>query len=226
MSSISAASLEVRGVHVRLGDHGALVDASATFDRGTHTVIAGPNGAGKSTLLEVLAGVRSPDAGERRAPPRVIAYVPQRAAVPDRLPVTVRDVVAMGAWRRAGPWRRITGRQRGAIDAAMERLDIAALARRPFAELSGGQRQRTLLAQGLAVAADVLLLDEPTTGLDDAASRRIRDVLTEEAARGAAVICASHDPGILAEADRVLWMADGRISAPRPPRDPAPLRAE
>lgn len=177
---------------------------------GMLTVIVGPNGAGKSTLLEVIAGTRDLSSGTRRVRGHV-AFVPQRAAIPPRLPVSVRDVVSVGAWGRLGLWRRMDSSARGAVARAMERLDIVTLARHPFASLSGGQQQRALLAQGLARDADLLLLDEPTTGLDTASSLRIPTVLREEAARGAAVVCVSHDPAVIEDADRVIRLHDGRV---------------
>jgi zinc/manganese transport system ATP-binding protein len=123
--------------------------------------------------------------------------------VPDHLPVTVRDVVTVGAWGRAGV--------RVAVDDAMDRLGVASLAAQPLGALSGGQRQRTLLAQGLARGARLLLLDEPTTGLDAASGERIRAILRSEADRGVAVACVSHDPAVLADADRVVRLEDGRV---------------
>ncbi|MFJ4253880.1 zinc ABC transporter ATP-binding protein AztA [Microbacterium sp. NPDC090003] len=174
--------------------------------------IAGPNGAGKSTLLEVLAGTRSPRRGQRSVS-GAVAFVPQRAAIPPRLPVTVRDVVAVGVWGRLGPWRRVDGEARAAVARSLSRMEIADLASSPYASLSGGQQQRTLLAQGLARQADLLLLDEPTTGLDAESSLRIRSVLREEADRGVAVVCVSHDGALLGEADRVVRLEAGRVVA-------------
>ncbi|WP_317231072.1 AAA family ATPase, partial [Clavibacter sp. MX14-G9D] len=83
---------------------------------------------------------------------------------------------------------------------------------RGFAALSGGQRQRALLAQGLARGAGLLLLDEPTTGLDAASAERIRAIMRSEADRGVAVVCASHDPAVLADADRVVRLEDGLVA--------------
>jgi zinc/manganese transport system ATP-binding protein len=100
---------------------------------------------------------------------------------------------------------------RASVRDALERLDIAELTGMPFADLSGGQRQRTLLAQGVARRADLLLLDEPTTGLDAASGQRIRAVMREETMRGVAVACVSHDPEVLAAADEVVRLEDGRI---------------
>ncbi len=186
-----------------------LHDVDLVVRRGEFAVIAGPNGAGKSTLLEAVAGTTPLRSGERMLH-AAVAFVPQRAAVSARLPVSVRDVVTVGTWGR-GERRPPRAEMRARVDLALARLDIAALASRSFATLSGGQQQRTLLAQGLARAADLLLLDEPTTGLDADSGRRIRSVLREEAARGAAVVCVSHDAAVLDDADRVIRVLDGRV---------------
>jgi zinc/manganese transport system ATP-binding protein len=199
----------LRAVHVDFGGREALCHVDLDIAPGAITVIAGPNGAGKSTLIEVIAGTRPPSSGERLAR-GAIAFVPQRATASDRLPVSVRDVVAVGTWGALGPWRR-TDAARAAIDEALRRLAIEGLSQHPFVSLSGGQRQRALLAQGLARSADLLLLDEPTTGLDAESGRLIRAALRSEAARGAAVVCVSHDPEVLAAADLVVRMESGRI---------------
>ncbi|KZC94348.1 MULTISPECIES: zinc ABC transporter ATP-binding protein AztA [Clavibacter] len=203
-------AVALRGIRVDFGDRRALDGVDLDLLPGTLTVIAGPNGAGKSTLLEVVAGTRAPAAGTRSAADRA-AFVPQRAAVSDRLPVTVRDVVTVGAWGRSGRWRRLDADARRAVDDALDRLGLIPLASQGFAALSGGQRQRALLAQGLARGADLLLLDEPTTGLDAASAARIRAIMRAEADRGIAVVAVSHDPAVLAEADRVVRLEDGRV---------------
>ncbi|MFS0853397.1 zinc ABC transporter ATP-binding protein AztA [Microbacterium sp. 179-I 3D4 NHS] len=205
----------LRRARVSFGGHDALVDIDLDVHGGRIAVIVGSNGAGKSTLLEALAGTRDLDAGSREAASS-LAVVPQTAAVSSRLPVCVRDVVAVGAWGRRGAWRRLDAEARGAIGEAMRRMDVDDLAAASFAALSGGQRQRTLLAQGLARGADLLLLDEPTTGLDAASAERIREVMKAEAAKGVAVVCVSHDPAVIADADEVIRLADGRRVDPRP----------
>ncbi|MFW6775034.1 zinc ABC transporter ATP-binding protein AztA [Nocardioides sp. CPCC 205120] len=200
----------LRDVRVDFGTRTAVRDVDLDVPAASVTVVAGPNGAGKSTLLEVVAGTRPPTSGTRWAM-AAVAFVPQRAAVPDRLPITVRDVVSVGAWGRRGPWRRLDPAARAAVDESMERMEVTDLARKPFFALSGGQRQRTLLAQGLACGADLLLLDEPTTGLDSDSGERIRAVVRAEAQRGAAVVCVSHDPEVLRIADSVVRLVDGRV---------------
>lgn len=200
----------LRGVRVEYSGRVAVRDVDLDVSPGATTAIAGPNGAGKSTLLEVIAGTTPLASGNRVATQR-IAFVPQRAAVSDRLPLTVRDVVTVGAWGRTGRWRRLDSGSRASVNDALDRLGITELAAVPFSTLSGGQRQRALLAQGLAGQADLLLLDEPTTGLDTASGERIRAVMRTESQRGAAVVCVSHDPSVLGAADRVVTLEDGRI---------------
>jgi zinc/manganese transport system ATP-binding protein len=182
-----------------------LHEVSVTLPRGTVTVVAGPHGAGKSTLVEILAGVRRPRHGvvERHG---FLALVVQRPAVPDTLPVTVRDVVAMGTWSR----RRTSPVRPDAIAEVIDRVGLGGLADRPLASLSGGQRQRALLAQGLVQEADILILDEPATGLDAVSRERTRSLLSHEAGRGAAVACVTHDDVSIHLADRVVRLEEGR----------------
>nr|WP_240658534.1 zinc ABC transporter ATP-binding protein AztA [Microbacterium sp. CPCC 204701] len=207
----SAQIAEVDGIHVELGGRDVLRHVDAVVSRAQLTVIAGPNGAGKSTLLEVLAGTRLPTAGRVVVSAQSSSFVPQRVAVAERLPVTVRDVVTVGAWGRLGPWRRVDAIARGAVDRALEDLDLTALQRRPFGELSGGQRQRTLLAQGLARGAELLLLDEPTTALDADSAARMRSAIQSEVRRGVAVVCVTHDESLIAVAGRVIRLDAGEL---------------
>ncbi|MGW9020716.1 zinc ABC transporter ATP-binding protein AztA [Leucobacter chromiiresistens] len=197
----------VRGSGLRFAFDGAPVlhGIDITLDPGVVTVIAGPNGAGKSTLLEVLAGVRRPTAGsvERSGS---IALVVQRIAAPDALPVTVREVVTMGTWERRRTSRADVRRR---VTDALERVALDELADCPFTALSGGQRQRVLLAQGIARQAQIFLLDEPASGLDSESRERAQVILAEEAARGAAVACVTHDDAAIARADSVVRLDCG-----------------
>jgi zinc/manganese transport system ATP-binding protein len=177
------------------------------------TALVGPNGSGKSTLLAVLAGVIQPTSGElHHHGDRPPAFVPQRGAVGDALPLTVRQTVEMGRWGERGPWRRLTRQDRATVDQAMERLGISDLATRQLGELSGGQRQRALIAQGLAQESDLLLLDEPTTGLDPEARERIGALLTELVADGVTVVHATHDLEAARSADACLLLRNGRLA--------------
>ncbi|MDP4332234.1 zinc ABC transporter ATP-binding protein AztA [Curtobacterium sp. A7_M15] len=197
-------ALDVAGLVVRRGDRIVLDGVDAGFPAGSVTALTGPNGSGKSTLLDALAGVLTPDAGAVMC--RVsggVAYVTQ-AVPPSTLPLTVRATVRMGRWAGRPWWRPLARADRDVVDEQLDRMGIAALADRPLDELSGGQRQRTLVALGLAQQARVLLVDEPTTGVDAESSRLVVRALADEAASGVVVVHATHDPTVIAGADRVV----------------------
>ena len=147
-----------------------------------------------------------------------VAYVLQSVVVAEHLPISVREVVTMGRYADSGLWRRLTADDRSLVDDAIERLELTDLARRQLGSLSGGQRQRTLVAQALAQDADVLLLDEPVTGLDLASADRIRAIVEDERDRGRAVLVATHDLAEAARADHLVLLA-GRVVAAGSPAD-------
>jgi zinc/manganese transport system ATP-binding protein len=180
----------------------------------TVTAVVGPNGSGKSTLLGLLAGVIPATSGTviHRSTVRP-AFVMQRSAVADTLPLTVRETVAMGRWGRLGPFRRPSPEDLRAVESSMERLDVADLAERQLGELSGGQRQRVLVAQGLAQGADLLLLDEPASALDGSARETIARVLDEVAAEGVTVVQATHHFAAARRAGHCLRLDGGRVVA-------------
>jgi manganese/iron transport system ATP-binding protein len=178
-----------------------LDDISFTIGRAERVAVVGPNGAGKSTLFQVIVGLlphRSGDvlvhghshhAGDCPS----IGYVPQREAVDWQFPVTVMDVVLMGRVREIG-WLRWPGRQdKQAAQAALEQVGLTNLARRPIADLSGGQQQRVFIARALAQRADVLLLDEPFSGVDIEAQAAIFDILDDLRRRNVTVLISTHD---------------------------------
>jgi zinc/manganese transport system ATP-binding protein len=192
--------------------HPVLHELNADIEVLATTALVGPNGSGKSTLLGVLAGVIRPTAGTlHHFGSRPPAFVPQRGAVGNALPLTVRQTVEMGRWGERGAWRRLTRQDRAAVDSALDRLGIANLATRQLGELSGGQRQRALIAQGLAQESDLLLLDEPTTGLDPEARERIATLLTDLIDEGVTVVHATHDLDAARSADACLLLRDGRL---------------
>ncbi|MGY1845151.1 ATP-binding cassette domain-containing protein [Modestobacter sp. SYSU DS0875] len=174
----------------------------------------GPNGAGKSTLLDVLAGVLPSTAGRVERPRGLtMAYVPQHSAVSPHLPLTVADTLAIGRWRDRGPWRRLRRSDRDLVADCADRLGLTPLLDRPLSAVSGGQRQRALVAQGLVARADVLLVDEPTAGVDAGTQEALLDALRTEAERGAAVLHATHEDAAVAHADAVLALDRGRVVA-------------
>jgi iron complex transport system ATP-binding protein len=185
------------------------------------TAVIGPNGSGKSTVLNAIAGLIEPASGTLvvRTPSgdrAAIAYVLQSTKVNEAMPVTVREVVAMGRYAHLGPFRPFGEGDRTVCREAMARLDILELATRHLDELSGGQRQRVFVAQGLAQQADLLLLDEPVTGLDLLSRQAILAVIHDERARGTTVVLTTHELAEAAEADSVLLLS-GRVVASGPP---------
>jgi ABC-type Mn2+/Zn2+ transport system ATPase subunit len=196
--------------------------ASFSVPEGAVTALIGPNGAGKSTVLNAVAGLLAPRSGTLDIPARErrggVAYVLQATHANEQLPLTVRETVTMGRYATAGAFRRLRADDRAAVDQAMEALAITDLASRPLRDLSGGQRQRAFVAQGLAQGADVLLLDEPITGLDLVSRQHIVDAIAKERAAGRTVMVSTHDLGDAAAADHLLLLA-GRVVASGAPED-------
>ncbi|GAA4084189.1 zinc ABC transporter ATP-binding protein AztA [Nonomuraea soli] len=218
-------SVTVRELTAGYRKRAVLHRVSARMPGGAVTAVVGPNGSGKSTLLGVLAGVLAPMAGTVELPggdrPGLVL---QRSAVPDSLPITVRETVAMGRWGRRGPWRRLTAADRDVVEECLARLGLTGLAGLPLATLSGGQRQRALIAQGLAQEPGVLLLDEPVTGLDEASRGEVEGLMAEIAAHGVTVVHATHDPDAVSRADHCLLLSEGRLIAEGPPSAVVPAR--
>lgn len=172
-----------------------------SIDAASVTVLTGSNGSGKSTLLGLIAGVLRPDRGTVGTGMTDIAFAVQRSQVTDTFPVTAAETVMMGRWRRLGLLRRPKAADRAVVDYWLTELGLTELRNRTLGELSGGQRQRVLLAQALAQEAPLLLLDEPTTGLDAAMGARVITHLRRLAAAGTTVVAATHDDAVVAAAD-------------------------
>ena len=208
----------------------ALGPASFTIPRAAVTCLIGPNGSGKSTILNGIAGVLTPRRGTLEVlggPParsrRRVAYVFQSVHANERLRLTAREAVVMGRYATLGPFRPLAAPDRAAVDRALERVHITDLRNHTLDELSGGQRQRVLVAQGLAQEADLLLLDEPITGLDLPSRACILQVIDEERAAGRTVVVSTHEMSDAAAADHVLLLA-GHVVAEGPP--PSVLTAD
>ncbi len=207
------------------GDTPVLEVDDLSVPRGTLTAVIGPNGSGKSTLLGALTGLVRPRRGTvhvlGREPAHVhrrVAHVLQEAGVNDLVPITVGEVVAMGRYARRGAFGRFSKEDRAAVAGALDRLGITDLRLRHLRELSGGQRQRVHVAQGLAQDAELLILDEPATGLDLPTQERILRTVRDERDRGNTVVFATHDITEASRADLVLLLS-GRVVAFGPPEE-------
>jgi ABC-type Mn2+/Zn2+ transport system ATPase subunit len=175
--------------------------------------IVGPNGAGKTTLFRGILGLVQPLEGSVERRERAIGYVPQRETLDAIFPLRVDEVVFMGAYGRLSGWRGLPRAERELARASLDRVAMADSARASFSSLSGGQRQRVLIARALMARPKLLLLDEPTSGVDRAAEARILEVLADLNRRdGIAVLLVSHQLALVRKAvAEVLWVAEGRV---------------
>ncbi|MFC7675103.1 zinc ABC transporter ATP-binding protein AztA [Mycolicibacterium sp. GCM10028919] len=200
-SPLSPTTIEL--TNVRFGYPGAEVfrGLNLSVTPGAVTALVGSNGSGKSTLLSLLAGVLRPHGGDVRAPRGDIALAVQRSAVTDDFPMTAAEAVMMGRWRRLGLLRRPSSTDHRVVDHWMTELGLDHLRRRTMGELSGGQRQRVLLAQAFVQEAGLLLLDEPTTGLDADSAAQVIAHLLRMASEGTTVVAATHDHELIRAAE-------------------------
>ncbi|MBW3602686.1 MAG: metal ABC transporter ATP-binding protein [Actinobacteria bacterium] len=216
--------LDVRDLTVSYAGITAL--RAVTFSCGPGEVVGviGPNGAGQSTLLKAVLGLVDAEAGRVRvggrpvdAVRREVAYLPQRSAIDWDYPARVDEVVAMGRYPHAGPLGRLRAADRRIAAESLERVAMTAFARSQIGELSGGQQQRVLLARALAQRADLLLLDEPFTGVDALTEQLLYERIRELGDAGATVVVVNHDLSSVADGyDRLLVLA-GRVVAFGPP---------
>ncbi len=214
---------------VRYEDFVALDGATFEVNVGEALGVVGPNGSGKSTLLKSIAGLLQPSAGEltvfglppNRVPPGSIAYVPQVESVDWSFPANVWDVVAMGRFPRLPFWRRFGAADHAAVERALDAVNMRALASRPIAELSGGQQQRTFVARALAQEPRLLLLDEPTTGVDAATEQALRGVVRTLVKNGLPVVMATHDLDTVEDWFDRLMVLDRRVLAIGTPKEVA-----
>jgi manganese/zinc/iron transport system ATP- binding protein len=186
-------ALEADRLTVAVNGNAALTEVTIAIPNATSVALLGPNGAGKSTLLRAAVGLVQPRVGSIRIATRRVAFVPQSLAVEAAFPVTAEDVVRMGRYGDLGWIRRLTDRDRELVEEGLRELGVEHLAGRRFGDLSAGERQRVLLAQAVAQDAELLLLDEPFTGVDRPTGDAVRDLLARWRAEGRTVIVATHD---------------------------------
>lgn len=222
--------LRLRGAAIGHGPTRIVRDLDLQVHAGESLAVLGANGSGKTTLVKGLLGLADLQAGSVELFGRPIGsfherwrigYVPQRHTVGGPVPSSVREVVASGRLARRPWWRPTTGADRAAVDDAIEVVGLREHARRPVAELSGGQQRRVLVARALAADPEILLMDEPTAGVDASQQRALARALRVLAARSVTMVVVTHEVGPLAGVvRRAVVMQEGRV------RYDGPLRPE
>jgi ABC-type Mn2+/Zn2+ transport system ATPase subunit len=216
-----SAAVEVHDLVVRYDRVTALDGATVTVATGEALGIVGPNGSGKSTLLKAIAGLVKPAWGSitvfgkspRALAAGSIAYVPQIEDVDWGFPVCVYDVVSMGRFPRLGMFKRFGREDCDAVDRALDLVGMTGLAKRHISQLSGGQQQRVFVARAIAQSPQLMLLDEPTTGVDAATEESLRCVVRELVKNGLPIIMSTHDLDRAGEWFDRLMVLDRRVLA-------------
>ncbi len=215
------AALRLAGVDVDLGGRPVLRDAGLEVRSGELVVLLGPNGSGKSSLVRAAVGL-VPSTGTielfgtplaRFRDRRRLGYVPQRSGVTVGVPATVREVVLGGRLPRHPVLGLHGPADRRAAAEAVERVGLADRLRTPFTELSGGQQQRVLIARALSNDPDLLVMDEPTAGVDREHTEQLAETLADLTASGTAVLLVAHDLGPLRpHVTRAVVLEHGRVA--------------
>lgn len=215
--------LALSDVSARYNGRFALENLSFELIAGEQVAVVGPNGAGKSTLFKLIAGVLPASSGRvmvygsQPGGHICIAYVPQRSQVDWSFPVSVADVVMMGRVGKMGLFHRPTRPDWETVHQSLEVVGMGKLAGRQIGELSGGQQQRVFIARALAQEAELMLMDEPLTGLDLPSQEEIFGVLGALRQRGVTVMIATHDLNLAAERfDRVMLLNRRLMGLGRP----------
>jgi iron complex transport system ATP-binding protein len=218
-----SALLSLTNASVALGARTVVSNISLAVASGEIIALLGPNGAGKTSLLRVALGLLPLSAGEARlsaADPRTLssrdralraAYLPQR---PQSIwPISVEHLVTLGRYAYGAAPDHLSSADQAAVDAAIQACTLEALRSRRMDEISGGEKARAHLARALAQHAPLLMLDEPTAGLDPAQALAVADIVRSHAAHGA-VVFSTHDVSLAARtADRILLLREGRVVA-------------
>ncbi len=220
-------AITLEGVHVAYDGRVALEDVSFRVPDGSFSALIGPNGAGKSSVLRVLLGLVQPRAGRARVfghlpgqNAREIGYVPQRVVIPRGFPISVLDVTLMGRYAALGVGHRPRRADLERARTALDRVGMAEAANRRFQDLSGGQQQRVLIARALCGEPRLLLLDEPTAGLDSAARARFYALVCDlQRAQGLTLLCATHDLDVVGDHADALILLNRTVQAKGTPAE-------
>jgi ABC-type Mn2+/Zn2+ transport system ATPase subunit len=198
-------TLKISNLNYWIGNNQALVDINLEVSRGERLAVVGPNGAGKSTLFKIISGVLKPSSGLVQIygyEPKghiCISYVPQRNMVDWSFPVNVADVVMMGRISKIGPLKWPSPGDWKIVHHSLEVVGMSAFAKRQISELSGGEQQRIFIAQALAQEAELVLMDEPMTGLDLSTQMEIFRILDMLQENKVTIMVAMHDLKLASE---------------------------
>jgi zinc transport system ATP-binding protein len=226
--STTPQAVQVTDLSVDLGGRLVLRGVDLTIRRGEVVAVLGTNGSGKSTLVRTIVGLLPPARGQvalfgtplsRFKQWRRIGYVPQRITAAGGVPATVAEVVSSGRLSRRTLFRPLTKADRVAVDQALTVVGLADKKRDAVDELSGGQQQRVLIARALAAEPELLILDEPTAGVDRASQTVFTTAVRELVSHGTTVLLVSHDLGPMDELiDRAVVLRRGRVVYDGPPQ--------
>lgn len=211
------AQLECKNLTLGYGSKTVIENLSFQVNKGDYLCIVGENGSGKTTLMKTILHLIKPLSGTITTGdgllPDEISYLPQQTDVQRDFPASVREIVLSGCQSRCGKRPFYNKEEKLLAAATMEKLGITHLAKKCYRELSGGQQQRTLLARALCAAQKMLLLDEPVTGLDPAATEEMYELIEQLNKSGITIIMISHDiEAALKHATHVLHIGNGGAS--------------
>jgi len=208
--TFAPAVFEAKGLSYQINGVDILKDIDLVIKKGEYSAVIGPNGGGKTTLIRLLLGLEKKSKGSISIFGKKqksfkswdkIGYVPQRVSQVDQhFPATVEEVVKMGRTSKRGFFARESQSDRDSVELAMQKMDVKNLRHKLVGELSGGQRQRVMIARALASEPEVLILDEPNTGVDMASQNRFYALLRElNQNDGMTIIFITHDIGVIAD---------------------------
>lgn len=212
-------ALRVEGLSVSYGQRRALEEATFSVPRGAMLGVVGPNGGGKSTLIKAVLGLAPPEKGRAellgrkvdRRTRRLVGYVPQREEVNWDFPLSALDVVLMGRIPSLSLFRRYSARDKKLAREALQTVGMEDHADTRIRELSGGQQQRVFLGRALAQEAEILLLDEPVSGVDAPSQHEIFDLLHRLQDGGRTVVVTTHDLSCVAERFDLALLLNRRV---------------
>ncbi|HFD40180.1 MAG TPA: metal ABC transporter ATP-binding protein [Anaerolineae bacterium] len=210
--------LEIHDLTVAYNGTPALEGLSFTVQAGQRVAIVGPNGAGKSTLFKAIVGLLHPQSGRVRANGEV-GYVTQRSAVDWRFPVTVYDVVLMGRVTKMGWLRWPRAHDRQIALRSLAQVGMEEYANRQIGELSGGQQQRVFIARALAQEANILLMDEPFSGVDAPSRQSILEIMDRLHEQGVTMLISTHDLNLALSHFERMALLNRKLIAYGPPRE-------